>query len=153
MNQEQQQRIEQRLRSLEDGELRAIVVLLVADHTPEFVALARAELARRNLAVPTPEAYWTELPHEWLAGVGFCYRCWSDTTDESPGNTATVNLIGTALTGEEERCEVCGSVIKTKHFWLILPLIPLGRFRVIRCGDGRYLGRRLRRDRAASGSD
>jgi hypothetical protein len=121
-----------------------MVVLRQSEYVSEVVDLARAELKKRGIAVPTPEAYWRERPQEWLAQIGFCYDCWSQTTDESPGNTTTFNLIGTSLTGEEGKCSVCASTIRTKHFWLIVPLVPVGRYRVIRYGPTTYVGRKLK---------
>ena len=154
MESEERERHRLRLAELPDAELRAMVVLARADYLPEVVELACEEIKRRGLAIPTPESYWRDFPDEWLASAGFCYGCWEQTTEESPGNGFTVNLIGTAVTGEEQPCAVCSSTVKTKHFWIVVPLIPLGRYRVIRYGATHYIGRRLKNDkpgRAESG--
>jgi hypothetical protein len=150
MDVEERQRHRQRLERLQDADLRAMAVLRRSDYLPEVVELACEEITRRDLSVPTLESYWKDMPQEWLANAGFCCDCWAQTTDESPGDSFTVNLIGTAVTGEEQLCPVCASTIKTKHFWIIVPLIPLGRYRVIRYGTSDYIGRRLRDDASAT---
>jgi len=135
---------EQGLRLKHEAELRSIAVLRASDFVPEMVSSARAELARRNLPVPTPEEYWKERPQEWLAAMGFCYPCWAQTSDEpARGNTA-IERIGIGLTGEVAGCATCGSVIKTRSVWLGVPLIPLGQYRVIHRAGGKYIGRKLK---------
>jgi hypothetical protein len=121
-----------------------MAVLRQAEFVPEVVSSARAELGRRHLPVPTPEEYWRDLPQEWLAVVGFCYPCWAQTSDESPGSTSTQRRFGIALSGEVDPCAMCGSVIETKALWLGVPLVPLSQFRVIRAAGGKYRGRRLK---------
>ncbi len=121
-----------------------MVVLREWEFLPEVIGWAREELARRQRPAPSAEEYWREFRDEWLRTIGFCYDCWSQTTDESPGNTRTVNLIGTAITGEVDPCGVCRSTVKTKAFWIVFPLIPLGRYRVIRFAGNRYAGRKLK---------
>ena len=55
----------------------------------------------------------------------------AETTDESPGNTRTLNGVGTRLYGNKAKCPACRSVIKRKCFCLIfIPIIPLKQFRV-----------------------
>ena len=134
---------EERMRAMDDAALRCLVVLQGSDYRPEVVSIARDELARRRIPVLSPEDYWKQYPQEWVAAVGFCYRCWTQTTDESPGHTATVNFIGTRLLGSDEQCPACGSVVQTKWFCVIVPIVPLGRYRVIHAARGEYIGRRL----------
>lgn len=122
-----------------------MVVLREWEFMPEVIGLARDELIRRQRPAPSPEEYWRDFPDEWRATIGFCYACWAQTSDESPGDTRTVNLIGTAISGEAERCNTCGSVVKTKSIWLVFPLIPLARYRVIRLGGNSYIGRKLKK--------
>lgn len=148
MELEERERHRLQLSKVHEAELRTIVVLRHSEFLPELVELAREELARRGLPVPSEEAYWREHQQEWLAQAGFCYDCWSQTTDESPGDGFTANLIGVAVTGNDDPCSVCRSTIKTKHFWVFVPLAPLGRYRVIRLDERRYIGRRLKDDRS-----
>jgi len=79
----------------------------------------------------------------------FCEKCLSETTDESPGSTFTMNwLFGTKLSGESHPCSNCGSIIQTKWFIFIIPILKLGKYRVIYLESGffesRFIGRRLK---------
>jgi hypothetical protein len=68
----------------------------------------------------------------------------AETTDESPGNTRTLNGVGTRLYGNKAKCPACYSVIKRKCFCIVfIPVIPLRQFRVKPVTATRYLGRRL----------
>jgi hypothetical protein len=134
---------EERMQSMDDAALRCLVVLGESEYVPEVLAIARDELARRRIPVLSVEDYWKQYPDEWLAAVGFCYDCWTQTTDESPGHVVTLNLIGTRLVGNTEPCAKCGSAVEAKWFCVVLPVIPLGRYRVIHGPRGEYIGRRL----------
>lgn len=147
--------IELHTRGLDDAALRRLVTLEASQYEPGALAIARDELRRRGIRELSPEAYWKEFPDEWLAGVGFCYRCWGDTTDESPGPTFTV-FVGVRLFGSGDPCTVCGSVVRRMWFCivvpivaLVLPIFPLDRYRVIRRERGHYIGRLLRAKAAA----
>src|SRR5258706_4080157 len=77
---------------------------------------------------------------------GFCADCAKATTDESPGGTFTFNTFGTRLSFVRDRCPECHSIVQTKAICgFFIPLIPLGRYRVIYVSGSRYVGRRLRR--------
>jgi len=78
----------------------------------------------------------------------FCANCLSQTLDDSPGSTGTINLIGTMLLGRRDWCPVCGSVVQRMWFFFFLPIVPMSRYRVIYLKGGffsatRYIGRRL----------
>ena len=135
---------EQGLRLKHDAELRSMAVLLQSELEPELVSAAKAELARRNLPVPTPEEYWRDRPEEWLSVMSFCYPCWAQTSAEPARGSATIKRFGIGLTGEVDLCKTCGSVIKTKSVWLGVPLIPLAQYRVVRSAGGTYSGRKLK---------
>jgi hypothetical protein len=84
---------------------------------------------------------------------GFCDACRSQTTDESTGNLTQINGIGTTLSlFDRDKCATCGSIVKTKWFCLVFPLIPLGKYRVLYTQDkrsltgssARFLSRRLK---------
>lgn len=133
------------MRELDNSALRILVAVEQSQYQPEAVGIARDELARRRIPVLSPIEYWQQFPGEWLAGVGFCYRCWADTTDESPGDTLTVNLIGSRLVGRHDRCTVCDSVVQTMWFCIVVPIVPLDRYRVIHLTSGKYIGRMLKK--------
>lgn len=90
---------------------------------------------------------------------GFCPRCLSETTDETPGNMNTFNGIGTTLMGTRWRtrglhlCPACGSVVQTKWVAFGFGVKPLGTYRVIYTKRGlttsRLFARRLRDDPVA----
>ncbi len=87
---------------------------------------------------------------------GFCARCVSETTEESPGSVSTTNGIGTALQGTRWRekgldpCPVCGSVVQQKWYMFGWGVKPLGTYRILYVKEGifskRYFGRRLKAD-------
>ena len=107
------------------------------------VGIAREELRRRGIRLLTAEEYWRQFREEWLAAVFLCYQCWSDTTDEEPGNT--LYPIGNRLRGAEDECDVCGSVVQRLWFCFIIPIMPLDRYRVIWTLPNQYVGRLLRK--------
>jgi hypothetical protein len=77
----------------------------------------------------------------------FCPACLACTSAQSPGGTFTFNSIGTTLWSAKDRCPTCHSVVQTKNFGvLFLPLIPLGKFRMIYVGPKRFLGRKVTSD-------
>jgi hypothetical protein len=145
----EQRELEEQMRSLDDHALLRLVVVEASDYRPEALDIARNELRRRHLDILSREQYWTRFPSERVGGDGFCAACRSQTTDESPGDTSTANfMFGTRLIGHDDRCSACGAVLQTKWLQIVLPIIPLGRYRVIYLErellSGQYVGRRLR---------
>jgi hypothetical protein len=92
---------------------------------------------------PTPLAY--ESIDEAKPPPAFCYDCVAATSDESAGNTVTVNFIGTGLFGSAEPCPLCGSAVSTKWVTFFFPVIPLQSYRVIELPRNQYLSRSMRR--------
>jgi len=75
---------------------------------------------------------------------GFCQECVAETTNETPGDTATFNGVGIRLYGNAAKCPTCYSVIKRKWFCIVfIPIFPLRKFRIKPVTIKRYLGRRL----------
>lgn len=72
----------------------------------------------------------------------FCGRCTVMTEFTTAPSTFTVSMIGTSLLGWGSRCRECGSDGRVLWFIFGIPLIPLGRYRVISTGSGEYYGRR-----------
>jgi len=134
MTPEERRQLEEQMRELDDAALLRLVVLERSQYRPEALDIAHVELSRRRLpTLSSPEEFWQRFPNEWLAAVGFCYRCWTETTDESPAHTASFR-------GRDACCAVCGSVVQTAWH----RFIPLGRYRVIHRGFGAYVGRQLK---------
>jgi len=76
--------------------------------------------------------------------VGFCPQCTAETVEAGAREYYTIIGIGTILFGRSGKCPRCGSFIR-RLFWCVLfiPILPLARFRFIRCRDGSYISRRL----------
>ena len=120
--------MDRHVRALDDHALLRLVAVERSDWRPEAIEVACAELQRRGLAVSTREEYCRQFRSMEIGADGFCAVCRQETTDESPGNTSLVNLVGTRLVGGDNVCPACGSVVQTKWFWIGVPIIPLGRY-------------------------
>jgi len=152
MEVDDQQRLQAHFASLADGDLRWITSLERTQYRDEAFQMALDELARRRLPVLLPEEYWRQFPEEWLAHVGFCYQCWTMTTDEPLGAVSPGwKLFGVGLANETAPCPACGSVTLTKTLFVVVPIARLGRYRVLldrRLYGDPPKGRRLRDDAA-----
>jgi uncharacterized membrane protein len=82
-------------------------------------------------------------PASAVFGLMFCERCLALTTDQPAPDTMTHDLVlGTQFMGAADRCEQCHSVIRTLWFWVVVPVLPFGSYRVIATETNRYIGRR-----------
>ena len=145
----QRRDVEERMHALSDHDLLRLLALEAHDYTPDALEIARHEIRLRNLEVLDTEEYWTKFPAERVGEDGFCARCRDQTTDESPGSTGVSFLLGIRrLIGHDDICSACGSVLQTKWFQFILPIIPLARYRVLYLDSGffssQYIGRKIR---------
>lgn len=85
----------------------------------------------------------------------FCKLCLSTTSAKSPASTRRVNGIGTTFWESSTPCLTCGSIdVRMWFTFLFLPVIPLGRFKIIYLEKRRsllhatrYVGRRVLRSR------
>jgi len=76
-------------------------------------------------------------------GDRLCAGCLASTTEcAAPGSLALNIVFGTRYMGALERCEECRSVVRTLWFWIFVPLIPLGSYRVVSTDGRRFVGRR-----------
>jgi hypothetical protein len=76
----------------------------------------------------------------------FCKRCLEETTNESPGNTTSVNLvIGTMMVDGRDRCPDCHSIVRRKLRLCLFFYYTVARYRVIYVEGSRYVGRRLKK--------
>jgi hypothetical protein len=91
-------------------------------------------------------AIWGHRPIEDASdvfGIAFCPRCLQLTEDrEAPGSMVHNVVVGTRYMGSADRCDQCGSVVRTLWLWLIVPVLPLGSYRVISTDTYRFIGRR-----------
>jgi len=61
----------------------------------------------------------------------FCKKCTSETISEDSGKMIKVNLIGTGWGWfSKNECSECGSVVKRKWFFFIIPIIPFDQYRL-----------------------
>jgi hypothetical protein len=145
MTYEERMRHEERMKALEDTELRALVLLRQSDLVDDVARIARDEYARRRLPLLSPKEYYEKFPGEWLAAAGVCFQCWSETTDETPGSMFTMYVMfGWRFLGAERPCPTCGSTIRSKWFCFVVPLVRLGRYRVRDLGDDTFVGRKIK---------
>jgi hypothetical protein len=149
MTPDERRGFEQQMQTLDDAGLRRLLILEESQYRPDVVDVARDELVKRKLPVLSPAGYWKQFPVEWMAAVGFCYSCWVETTDESPGPTVTINLIGTRLLGRGNPCSTCGAIVQAKWLCVVVPVVRLGRYKVIYAKRhvlkaAGYIGRRLK---------
>jgi hypothetical protein len=150
MTSNEQREIEERMQTLDNHALLRLVAVEASDYRSEALEIASNELRRRHLDILNAEEYWKQFPLQKVGSDGFCAGCRNQTTDESPGDMTVVNFIcGQRLIGHDDQCSACGSLLQTKWVQIILPIIPLGRYRVIYLEKGmlssRYVGRRLRK--------
>ena len=91
--------------------------------------------------------YCSEACMQWL-GEGprtFCKKCLFETVAQSSGNLHTINGIGTAFVGSTDPCPTCRSVLRRVWFTVLLvPIVPLGRYRVMEMSPQQFVSRRLR---------
>lgn len=78
---------------------------------------------------------------------GFCRSCMETTSDQSAGNTVMASsMSGTCLRWTTGKCPDCGSVVQHKVRTLIIPLFPLGIYRVKYYSSRMYYSRKLSAD-------
>lgn len=150
MTPERYREVEGHLRSLDDDALRRLVYLEASHYEPDALDIAYDEAHKRGMEALWLEEYAARFPAEWLEHVGFCHRCWTETTDESPGWLVRVLGIGPMLLVDRDPCPDCGSFVARKWFCVVLPIVPLGWYRVrLQPRTHRYalgpVGRRLKR--------
>lgn len=81
----------------------------------------------------------------WDRHPGFCEACTRETTDESSGGTFSLNGLGSRLALRRRQCPTCGSWLQTLAFCVLLvPLVPLGKYRVRWVSPKRFVSRKLR---------
>ena len=73
----------------------------------------------------------------------FCQSCKSNSEDISSGNVISLNYIGRSFGGSARRCPHCDSTERNLYFAFIVPILPLGTWKVKRVGRGRILTRKL----------
>jgi len=131
MDAEGQQRLEEHFRNVPDAELRRITTIERHQYREEAFQLALDELARRGLPLLQPDEYWSAYRDEWLAQVGFCHQCWAMTTDDSVGAILPRRLVGMRLLEEGTPCLICQSVVATKWFCVVVPVVRQAKYRVL----------------------
>ena len=81
------------------------------------------------------------------AHPGFCQSCLEATSSNYVGKMSTVNGCGTRFYGSADHCETCNSTIRTRYLTILwIPIIPLGRYRVLQVGPVHLLLRECKED-------
>ena len=84
------------------------------------------------------------IPADQFYRTAFCDQCIASSTEQSAGSTTLINfVVGSCLLGNADRCETCGSAIKTLWALAVIPLAPFGSYRVQPTAQGWYISRRV----------
>jgi hypothetical protein len=147
---DEQRELEDRMHTLNDRALLRLVALEQSEYRPEAIEAARAEIARRKLpALLNAEQYWDRFPSERIGKSGFCQKCLDETTDVSQGTAVTFWGIGVRLLGYDDLCPACGSVRQSLWVCFFIPILRLGRYRILYRENSlfgrRYVGRELKK--------
>jgi len=73
----------------------------------------------------------------------FCDVCRTDTVPVDTGNLVTFNFIGETFIGRSNTCPRCGSVERYMFFLFLLPIIPLGKWKVKYLSKRKFLARKM----------
>ena len=121
-------------REITTGKTTALAIAFVGMLTFGFVSLLYYAIWGRHPLRPAADVY----------GDGrFCPRCLARSTDRPAPGTVVYNAIyGTQPMGAADRCDACKSVVRTIWLWLIVPLVPIGSYRMIATERNHYVGRR-----------
>ena len=105
------------------------------------VALAIFGLISLGLTSTLYYAVWGWLPtrRERALASQFCASCVGETLDKASPGAGTVNgVFGSIFVGLAERCPQCGSSIKTLWVFFLIPLFPIGSYRVLPVGKATF---------------
>jgi hypothetical protein len=75
--------------------------------------------------------------------IDFCEACKSSSSDVSAGNILSINFIGRGFIGSSNRCATCESVERNLYFFFLIPLLPLGKWRVKNIESNRLMTRKV----------
>lgn len=121
-------------REITTGKTTALAIAFVGILSFGFVSLVYYAIWGRHPLRPAADVY----------GNGqFCSRCLARSTNRPAPGTVTYNAIyGTQPMGSADRCDSCKSVVRTIWLWLVVPLVPIGSYRMIPTERNHYVGRR-----------
>ena len=95
-------------------------------------------------------AIWGRHPlhkRDEIYSTAFCDRCIASTIEDPAPDTGTHKaLVGTRFMGGTDPCPTCKSIVRTFWVWFMIPIAPLGSYRMIWLDPTHYLGRRARFD-------
>jgi hypothetical protein len=88
-------------------------------------------------------------PEKLGRAMNLCRRCLDQCLDADAPGAMSHNFMGTIFIGASERCSVCGSSVKTLWLSLLVPLIPLGSYRILplesaSATTASYVGKKVR---------
>lgn len=103
--------------------------------SPSAFALALALMGFITVGATSAIYYilwgWMPTKRDPNVRTTFCEHCVAETTERGAWSVYSHNFMGTRLIGQAQRCSECGSTIKTYWVTFLLPIVPLGSFRVL----------------------
>jgi hypothetical protein len=126
------------------GEIGALLLLIDACRreyeAPRGWPIAIAALGLLSFGTSSIVYYaiwgWRPTRRETPFMEDFCAACKSDSTDRSLSGLFMWNgMLGTRFLGRARHCETCGSSVRTVWFFVVVPLLPLGTYRVLPVGQ------------------
>ena len=94
------------------------------------ILMFKKEITIKSQNITEPAVSIAASPH--IQDSAFCEKCILETTDERPPVLRMFNGIGTGWNyRNRDKCPKCGSVIKTKCFFIGFPFFPQEKYRVI----------------------
>jgi hypothetical protein len=126
--------VDSMLRQYRTGKTTAIALAVMGLITFGLFSLVYYAIWGRHPLKPAVELY----------GDGrFCPRCLALTTDrQAPGTLVANGFFGTQPMGAADPCVACKSVVRTIWLWFVVPVVPLGSYRMIAIEREEYVGRR-----------
>ena len=109
--------------------------------------LEKCDNCGRRAFTPTCDArgtFCSTACKDYAAHPGFCSACIADSTAASAGDTITVNGFGFMFFDRRDRCNTCGSMIRSQWFCILfIPIFRAGRYRVKYITPKRYMSREV----------
>jgi hypothetical protein len=84
-----------------------------------------------------------EISMNGITAGDFCPDCKSKSDDISAGHVVSLNFAGRAFIGASNPCPHCGSTERNLFFFMLVPIVPLGTWKVKQIAPGRILTRKL----------
>jgi len=123
--------IERRIQSLEDVDLQRAVALERTEWREEAVEIALREMRQRGLPVLSEAAYLEAHPEDEVGDSGICHACEEEGIALLGVDPVLLILVGVRAIPTGDPCRCCRSQV-VRLWWPLIPVVPLGRYRVRR---------------------